>query len=764
MADNADVQQGETANSTTPQLDVQRSSLLLCLKCRFTGHRVLDCPSPDWRPEKEWLLSRQRAQLDFSQAWSDPAASLCQRCQALDVLALLQEEPEWKSPDGLNTMAMKGSRLIQCLGQTGTIEYKSDCQLCLCLFALTPNPSNATQDVCVLPDWTIMRTAGENGVKLDRIEQQRYARCLLVTLSPSAIGLSVSINVHRGDALCVVDEAHKGELTLGGRAIHSHRLNLDVIHQWTNTCSKLHTSECASFWTEELRNIWLIDIDQRRVVAYPDKGTEYIALSYVWGPATQQTYKIGTILPQLPQTLEDAMACTKALGKRYLWVDLMCIDQTDRAKKLDQIQKMWSIYRGSWLTIIALSGDAAQCGLPSFGRSASFPQMTCVINGRRLVGLGPTLSYYIWNAPWGTRSWTLQEGMLAPRRLYMSDYQLYYECGALQCCESLDTSRSWAHNLTPKSNASQKGFTSWMMDQLGPGCLRSSANPLDNPDARLNSWGAKLTLYSYRRMTNDEDALHALFGILQRLQSLYTKGFFSGIPVEDLHWGLLWQSQGPPTRRPGFPTWSWAGWKCGIWPAYPLTLTFTDWIPVHLRMWKAQSGQLVPLLIREHAESYESAGAIVHLANDPLKHAAREDATGIGFEHHLSLQAEQHSYLMIEGIALTFTPNYTRPRTNTRQPGQYETFDFKVRDVQCVVRIISTDREIERARSGEKQDFLLLARDQVGDQLIHWLLQIEYNETGDTAVRRTVLSLYVPLGRLGVLEALQPRRRRVVLT
>ena len=52
---------------------------------------------------------------------------------------------------------------------------------------------------------------------------------------------------------------------------------------------------------------------------------------------------MGSTLSELPQTLEDAMACVRSLGKRYLGVDSVCIDQSDGKEKRDQIGKMSSI-------------------------------------------------------------------------------------------------------------------------------------------------------------------------------------------------------------------------------------------------------------------------------------------------------------------------------------------------------------------------------------------------------------------------------------
>jgi hypothetical protein len=144
---------------------------------------------------------------------------------------------------------------------------------------------------------------------------------------------------------------------------------------------------------------------------------EYVALSYVWGGVTQDNYKLGDKLRTLPKTLEDALSFTEKLGKRYVSIDAVCIDQSDDKDKANQINRIWSIYRGAWITIIALSGKSADSGFSRFSRETYFPQLRCRIKGKTLVSLMPTLSQQIWVSPWGGRAWTLQEGLLSPRCL-----------------------------------------------------------------------------------------------------------------------------------------------------------------------------------------------------------------------------------------------------------------------------------------------------------------------------------------------------------
>ncbi|MCJ1231587.1 hypothetical protein MMC12_008265 [Toensbergia leucococca] len=89
----------------------------------------------------------------------------------------------------------------------------------------------------------------------------------------------------------------------------------------------------------------------------------YVALSYVWGSSTGDW----------PDTILDAVEVTKQLGEQYLWVDRLCIDQSNLKEKNLLISKMDAIYEGAEFTIIAAAGDA-KSGLPGVTTKPRKPQ------------------------------------------------------------------------------------------------------------------------------------------------------------------------------------------------------------------------------------------------------------------------------------------------------------------------------------------------------------------------------------------------------
>ena len=312
--------------------------------------------------------------MDWTDTWSSTQQELCRRCQDLDVLSLLHEDIPWKSADDLNQAAQEGSNLIRSLGMTGSIQFKHNCPLCCCLFAMTPNPISAAQETLIFHDWTINRLSGNNGTDLDTVETLQYAKCLLVALKPSSVVGTFSILAHNSDALCIMegDDADYAT-TMGGRLVESCSFNTRVIKEWLSTCLRLHGPCCTPVYTEALQGIRLIDVmEPCKVINYPETGCEYVALSYVWGGVAQKSFRLGSTLLRLPQTIEDAIACVRILGKQYLWVDSVCIDHLDAKDKRDQIGRMSSVYHGAYITLIALSCSSAETGLPRFASRGHF--------------------------------------------------------------------------------------------------------------------------------------------------------------------------------------------------------------------------------------------------------------------------------------------------------------------------------------------------------------------------------------------------------
>jgi hypothetical protein len=97
----------------------------------------------------------------------------------------------------------------------------------------------------------------------------------------------------------------------------------------------------------------------------------YVALIYVWGPPSGDW----------PQTILDAVEVMKRLGEQYLWVDRLCINQSNLQERQFLISKMDAIYEGAEFTIVAAAGDA-RTGLPGVTTTPRKPQSWVELKGR----------------------------------------------------------------------------------------------------------------------------------------------------------------------------------------------------------------------------------------------------------------------------------------------------------------------------------------------------------------------------------------------
>lgn len=101
------------------------------------------------------------------------------------------------------------------------------------------------------------------------------------------------------------------------------------------------------------------------------KSLDYAALSYVWGTAAATaeiningnnwliTENLAVALRSLPNVIKQKEELSSI---KFLWVDAICIDQTDQNEKTHQVQLMYDIYSAARLTIAWLGDDHCKEG------------------------------------------------------------------------------------------------------------------------------------------------------------------------------------------------------------------------------------------------------------------------------------------------------------------------------------------------------------------------------------------------------------------
>ncbi|EGZ68512.1 HET-domain-containing protein [Neurospora tetrasperma FGSC 2509] len=292
-------------------------------------------------------------------------------------------------------------------------------------------------------------------------------------------------------------------------------------------------------------------------------STTYIALSYCWGGRQSLTLKsenlevmkLGLMVSSLPQTLQDAIAVTRALGQQYLWVDALCIIQNSPSDWEVESSKMASVYRDAYLTIAAATASDVTHGFLSRNyrelnawykepyHEEWINQEACstILGARRIhEGLGHADEHpRVPVLPWNLRGWTLQEQFLSRRLLKYHAYELRWVCQNKSACQC-------------RSDLS---------------CRLLAKDPMDSPTYRLESaqlahdyWRHIVNDYTARELTDARDKLPAISGLAQVFQQVIQSPYIAGIWEDRLSLGLLWRAFDARYAPELYiaPTFSWA--------------------------------------------------------------------------------------------------------------------------------------------------------------------------------------------------------------
>lgn len=311
------------------------------------------------------------------------------------------------------------------------------------------------------------------------------------------------------------------------------QVDLDLLRQWPTHCQDHHKS-CnmrPRSLMSEARYFRVIDVTIDCVVPAP-KACGYIALSYVWGDAVSFTLRKANITFQpgraatfensyakldrrsLPQTIQDAMFVVAMMGKKYLWVDSLCIVQDDKEELNHNIHYMDRIYLSAELTIIAAGGDDANAGLQGlYPGSRNLELVTGTIE-TIAVAKRDTVSCDLARTTWGKRAWTYQEYQFSDRSLIFTNQRVYYECRSGFARES---TQAFLEPIGPKTRyidfepaESARQDYEPHIHQYKPWSWRSKLKP--GPTARYER---HVEEYSPRQLTHHDDILNAFTAIME---------------------------------------------------------------------------------------------------------------------------------------------------------------------------------------------------------------------------------------------------------
>ncbi|KAK5197229.1 hypothetical protein LTR47_000881 [Exophiala xenobiotica] len=316
-----------------------------------------------------------------------------------------------------------------------------------------------------------------------------------------------------------------------------------------------------------LPRLRVVDVTEMRLVDISWQQ-RYVALSYVWGGANPPkliksqlvSYSapgaLEELVPSMPNTIQDLFTFTKNMGLRYLWFDSLCLVQDDPVDLLRGIMNMELVYESSYVTLIAADTASANTGIPGVGGALSRSRLT---QDRQL--LKPDLEImrvhsvdrHLRRSRWNTRGWTLQEYYLSRRTITFVNNQTYFRCRQRTWYEEL-----WS-DLEPELPRGQDlDVLTFARDSMDLG-LRDVAT--------YTFLFQVLEIYQGRDLTDENDALSAMAGMLGRVAGSAKTKIVQGLPTDIFPLALLFLHTGTegartaPRRRKKFPSWSWAGWK-----------------------------------------------------------------------------------------------------------------------------------------------------------------------------------------------------------
>ncbi|KAI0530169.1 heterokaryon incompatibility protein-domain-containing protein [Xylaria digitata] len=252
---------------------------------------------------------------------------------------------------------------------------------------------------------------------------------------------------------------------------------------------------------------------------------KYEALSYVWGSptVTKPIYVNGDSL-QVTVNLHSALRHLRRVNEpRILWVDAVCIDQSDLDERAHQVSLMGDIYRSTERVIVWLGESDSWTErtfrlLKTIAEAAEDASTTTECRSpevSRKFDLEVIQAYYIDKVlrnDWFRRSWTVQEILLAPEGLVVCGWD----------------SISWNAFSQAIMYASQKDTMGPMARHLGPSqrefdriyILQEASEFLTQPHEAHQQLLELLIRFRARHATNTRDKIYAFLGLVSNVEKL----------------------------------------------------------------------------------------------------------------------------------------------------------------------------------------------------------------------------------------------------
>lgn len=375
------------------------------------------------------------------------------------------------------------------------------------------------------------------------------------------------------DAVC----AEFAKLSLAQHRIQTPFHEIQSCRTWLKTCTTTHAGckpRCSGLYPVSLLEIVMgtgseLLCQLRSFETFHEHTLQYVALSYVWSESQafvdecrQELMKGQSLaVDKLPTVLKDAVALTSILGIRQVWIDSLCIKQTDKQEHWETVNHMGAIYANACLTIVSLTGEGGLPGISSQRSRSDFLTLAPYISTHERDFHHKLITDEIKPSKWCTRGWTYQEALLSTRTLVFTDRGVYFECSGSKATSTFPRGLdpfSW-EAVYPTDHYQKRPYMHRFTSLF---CQESDAMASERRLA-YDVWSVVVTEYTKRPLTCPTDRLVAISGIAKTVELSINDTCLAGLWTGSLPWALLWRAEDPGSneRLNEFPSWSWAGWS-----------------------------------------------------------------------------------------------------------------------------------------------------------------------------------------------------------
>lgn len=333
---------------------------------------------------------------------------------------------------------------------------------------------------------------------------------------------------------------------------------------WLNRCLTEHECEQnlgnISFLPHRVLDLQATSPSGISLFISRNTPAQYACLSHCWGSSQPlrtiksnlRSHKHDLPLQRLPQTFQDAIAVTRHIGLRYLWIDSLCIVQDDDKDWEEQAAQMGSIYQHATITLGASASISADSGLFRRRPGERDKELYKFTNNSHHKGIYIARNriqkfHGLRRSRLMTRGWVMQERLLSPRFLHFSGYELVFECMQSATCEC-----SHSGDIAVIRNEAQLRKETFKTSRLQTLC----------PAWLSHSWHCAVYNYSEMALSFDKDTLAAISGIAKKMghyiQSKYVAGLWESNLIYDLAWHVTHPSRAMRRSVWTAPTFSWA--------------------------------------------------------------------------------------------------------------------------------------------------------------------------------------------------------------